>query len=453
MKPKNYFLQIVKDELEAIKHLIIEQKFFAFLFLLSLVFVVYYLDPSPPKKIKVAGYTSLVESIHNYFEKEGFEIIIVPSEGSIQNAELLANNDSKVDVAFIQGGAIDAELASKIQSLGSIAYEPVWVFYQKSLGGRIKSLKDLSNYRVGVGPQKGGTRPLVRDLFALDGINIEGNPHFKVDSYENNENDFIDGKLDAIIVVTPFVDPSIQKLLRQPNAAILNFELSAAYTKKIPHIEEVILPKASIDIEKMIPPHDTKLIATTTSLAVRKDLNKDLQFLLLIAMKNLNRNPDMLFFSKRQEFPSYIDPTIEASTVALKFYDYGIPEVMRYLPLSVAGFANRFWVFLISFATFIYTISKLNIHLRSKRYNVYQRHGYEKLLEIEKAISKGIDSVPECEKYLLAINKLNELTIADRVPVGNEHHYFEFLNAMELLRTKLDRILATLDSNRTAGDH
>jgi len=252
MKSKNYFFQIIKDELEALKYLILEQKFFAFLFLLSLIFVIYYLDPSPPKKIRVAGYTSLVESIHNYFEKEGFDIVLVPSEGSIQNAELLANNDSEIDVAFIQGGAIDSKLAAKIESLGSIAYEPVWVFYQKSLVGKIKNLKDLSNYRVGIGPQKGGTRPLVRDLFALDGINIEGNQHFKVDSYENNDKEFITGKLDAIFVVTPFVDPSIQKLLRQPNAALLNFELSAAYSKKIPHIEEVFLPNASIDIDRYV---------------------------------------------------------------------------------------------------------------------------------------------------------------------------------------------------------
>lgn len=444
MKTKNYFLQIIKDELEALKYLIFEQKFFAFLFLLSLIFVIYYLDPNPPKQIRVAGYTSLVESIHNYFEKEGFDIIVVPSEGSIQNAELLANNDTKIDVAFIQGGAIDPILASKIESLGSIAYEPVWVFYQKSLVGKIKNLRDLSNYRVGIGPQKGGTRPLVKDLFALDGINIENNPHFKVDSYENNDKEFVDGKLDAIIVVTPFVDPSIQKLLRQPNSAVLNFELSAAYSKKIPHIEEVLLPKASIDIEKLIPPQDIKLIATTTSLAVRKDLNKDLQFLLLVAMKNLNRNPDMLFFSRRQEFPSYIDPTIEASPVALKFYDYGIPEVMRYLPLSIAGFANRFWVFLISFATFIYTMSKLNIHLRSKRYNIYQRHGYEKLLEIEKAIARRVITITECSRYLDEIDALNDLVIADRVPVGSESVYFEFLNALELLRSKLDRIFSSL---------
>ena len=442
MKAHYYFLEIVKDEVRALRALAVEQKFFAFLFILSLIFSIYYLDPSPPKKIRVAGYTALVESIHDYFQKEGFEVVNIPSEGSIQNAELLASKDAPVDVAFIQGGAIDSSLASQIESLGSIAYEPVWVFYKKSLGKKIKTLKDLAHLKVGVGPQKGGTRPLVRELFLLDGIEIEGNPHFKVDSYESNDKEFSEGKLDAIIVVTPFADPEIQALLRNPNALLLNFELSAAYSKKIPHIEEVLLPKSSIDIKNSIPPEDTKLIATTTTLAVRKGFNKDLQFLMLVAMKNLNRNPDMSFFSKRQEFPAYMDPAIEASAVALKFYDYGVPEIMRYLPLSIAGFANRFWVFLISFATLIYTLSKLNVHLRTIRYHIHHRHGYEKLLDIEKQLLQDNINSSKCFSFLNEIDKLNHHAIADRVPVGCESDYFQFLHAMELLRIKINRIIS-----------
>ena len=161
MKSKIYFFEAIAEELRAIKEIALEQKFFACVFIAALVLVIYYLEPTPPKKIRVAGYTTLVEAIKEYFEKEGFEVESVASVGSIQNAELLAADNSNVDVAFIQGGAIDKELASKIQSLGSIAYEPVWIFYRKSLGKEISTLKELSKLRVGVGPEKGGTRPLV----------------------------------------------------------------------------------------------------------------------------------------------------------------------------------------------------------------------------------------------------------------------------------------------------
>lgn len=437
MKSKNYFFEVVIEELRAIKEIALEQKFFAFLFIAALIMVVYYLEPTPPKKIRVAGYATMVEAIKDYFEKEGFVVESIPSVGSIQNAELLSTENSNVDVAFIQGGAIDKELASKVYSLGSIAYEPVWIFYQKSLGKEITSLKELSKLRVGVGPQKGGTRPLVKDLFALDGISIENNPNFVVDSYDNNDADFRAGKLDAIIVVTPFLDTSIQKILRDPNAVLFNFDLASAYVKKVSHIEEVTVPKASVDIEKSIPPKDVKLIATTTTLAVRKDFNKDLQFLMMIAMKNLNRNPDMLFFSRRQEFPAYMDPTIEASPVALKFYDYGIPEIMRYLPHSISGFANRFWVLMLSIATIIYTLTKFNVRLRAIRYRIKHRTSYQQLLEIERKITGPLLTAEEYNRFLIQIQALNQGVSAENVPVGFENEYFQFMLASQLLKNKI----------------
>jgi len=439
MKAHSYLIQVVLDEVRAIKALAIEQKLAASLFVTSLILIGYYLEPSPPKKITIAGYADLVEVVHGYFKKEGFEVISAPSVGSIENAELLANPKSGVDVAFIQGGAIDDALASKIESLGSIAYEPIWIFYQKSLGKKMTSLKDFGALKVGVGPEKGGTRPMAKALFALDGISIDNNPHFKVDSYEKNEQDFRDGKLDAIMVVTPFGDPDIQRLLRDPKAALFDFGLASAYAKKISYIEEVHMPKGSIDIEHVIPPNDVRLIATTTSLAVRKDLNKDLQFLLLMAVKNFNRNPTELFFSKREEFPAYMDPTIKASPVALKFYDYGIPEAMRYLPLSIAGFANRFWVFIISLATILYATTKLNVHLRTTRYHIQHRHGYEKLLEIEKHITHHDISPEQKAEYIKEIEHLNEHAISEKVPIGCEHDYFQFLHAIELVSAKLNR--------------
>jgi TRAP-type uncharacterized transport system substrate-binding protein len=442
MNNKSYLLKVASEELRAIKEMIFEQKFFTILLIFSLVFLVYYLEPSPPNKIRIAGYQTLVEAIRDYFEKEGFEVESVSSVGSIQNAELLSAENPTVDVAFIQGGAIDPQLASKIQSLGSIAYEPVWIFYKKSLGRKISTLKELAELRVGIGPQKGGTRPLVKALFELDNIEIETNRNFKVDSYDNNGAEFFKGELDAIIVVTPFVDHNVQRLLREPDVEIFNFEIAAAYVKKIAHIEEVTIPKASIDIAKMIPPADIKLIATTTTLAVRKDLNKDLQFLMLVVMKNLNRNPDMLFFSRRQEFPAYVDAAIPASPVALKFYDYGVPEVMRYLPHSISGFAHRFWVLMLSIATVVYTLSKFKFRLRVVRYKLKHRSAYERLLELELKISQG--ALDE-KGYRILLDQLDVLNMdmnRDKVPVGAESEYFQFFTVSELLKNKLLRQLA-----------
>jgi hypothetical protein len=154
-------------------------------------------------------------------------------------------------------------------------------------------------------------------------------------------------------------------------------------------------------------------------------------------MKNLNRNPDMLFFSKRQEFPAYMDASIEASSVALKFYDYGIPEIMRYFPHSIAGFANRFWVLMLSIATIIYTLTKFNIRLRAIRYRMKRRIGYRKLLEIEKKVSIDKLQKEDYKRLIYEIHQLNLDITKELVPVGFESEYFQFMLAAELLENKI----------------
>jgi len=135
-----------------------------------------------------------------------------------------------------------------------------------------------------------------------------------------------------------------------------------------------------------------------------------------------------------------MDPTIKASHVALKFYDYGIPETMRYLPLSIAGFANRFWVLIISLATVFYALAKLNVHLRVIRYHISHRHGYEELLRIEKALSLDHPNKKILESFLVKINEINQHAILSKVPIGCETDYFQFLHAVEMLRGKISRL-------------
>lgn len=59
-------------------------------------------------------------------EKDNILLNIVPTAGSIEALKLLKEN--KVDVAFVQGGTVDNESRIKLESLGSIYYEPIWIF-------------------------------------------------------------------------------------------------------------------------------------------------------------------------------------------------------------------------------------------------------------------------------------------------------------------------------------
>ena len=440
-----YLRQALRDELQALRELVIEQRLLVLMLVVILAGSFYYLKPFPPRHLSMAagsandGYTMMARTIASYFRDHGVDLMIEESTGSVENAELLIDDRDEVEVAFIQGGALTPEQAAKVYSLGSVAYEPVWGFYRRDAPGKYDYLTDLAGKRIGIGPERGGTRPMVRELFRLNGISIEGDNHFVIAPYDDNLEDLKAGNLDVVIKVAPYFDPGIQALLRNREFVLFDFKEAPAYEKALQYVRELTLPAFSADIQARIPEHDVRLIATTTTIAVSKQLHPDIQTLMLMAVRDEQRASQYLFFSKRGEFPSYVDPTIEASPVALHFYDYGVPTGLRYLPFWIGGFVDRLWVLLITIFAVTYPLVRLNVHLRDLRFHIKHHRLYEELLEIERDVCK-LPLAPDAgAKFLRHLDILNRHAISDSVPVGMESSYFELLNAIELLRAKVRR--------------
>ena len=440
-----YLRQALHDEARALRELVIEQRLLVLLLLAIIGCSVYFLKPFPPRHLSMAagssgdGYTLMAHAISSYFRTHGVDLKIEESTGSVENAELLIDDRDDVEVAFIQGGALTPEQAAQVYSLGSVSYEPVWIFYRRGAPGKHEYLTDLVGKRIGIGPERGGTRPMARELFHLNGISIDGDNHFVVAPYEDNLQDFKDGNLDVIMVVAPYFDPEIQELVQNPEFVMFDFREAPAYAKALQYIHELTLPAFSVNIQKRIPENDVRLIATTTSIAVSKQLHPDIQTLLLMAVRDEQRASQYLFFSKRGEFPSYVDPTIEASPIALHFYDYGVPTGMRYLPFWIAGFVDRLWVLLLTIFAISYPLVRLNVHLRDLRFHIKHHRLYEELLEIERDVCGNPLSPESALTFQHRLDLLNCHAIADKVPVGMESSYFELLNAIELLRGKVRR--------------
>ena len=440
-----YLRQVLRDELQALRELVVEQRLLVLVVVAILACSFYYLKPFPPRHLSMAagsandGYTMMARSIASYFRGHGVDLTIEESTGSVQNADLLIDDRDEVEVAFIQGGALMPDQAAKVYSLGSVAYEPVWVFYRRDAPGNHEYLTDLVGKRIGIGPELGGTRPMVRELFRLNGISIDDDKHFVIAPYDDNAEDLKTGNLDVVIKVAPYFDPGIQELLQNPEFVLFDFKEAPAYEKALQYVHQLTLPAFSADIQARNPAHDIRLIATTTTIAVSKDLHPDIQTLMLMAVRDEQRASQYLFFSKRGEFPSYVDPTIEASPVALHFYDYGVPTGLRYLPFWIGGFVDRLWILMLSIFAISYPLVKLNVHLRDLRFHIKHHRLYEELLEIERDVCKLPLAPESAAKFLRQLDVLNRHAISDNVPVGMESSYFELLNAIELLRAKVRR--------------
>lgn len=153
-----------------------------------------------------------------YLQDLGVQYQIQTSDGTIKNAELLADPDSRVNAAFLIPGALDPSINNISYSLGSLDYEPIWIFYNHKKLGHINTLGDLAKHKIGVGPLKSGRYALTRKLFALNQVELDNHPNFSSDTLANKIAGMSSGKIDGLIFIGEAFDKNVSKLLHEPDS-------------------------------------------------------------------------------------------------------------------------------------------------------------------------------------------------------------------------------------------
>jgi len=132
------------------------------LIVLALLWLAYVLlEPTPPKRVVLAtgpeqsAYAAFGRVYAQELARHGIEVQLRTTEGSAENLRLLRDAREQVDLAFVQGGAGEALFAVDedrsgvpLVSIGSLFYEPVWIFYRGKLrGGAAGPLHQLDGRR------------------------------------------------------------------------------------------------------------------------------------------------------------------------------------------------------------------------------------------------------------------------------------------------------------------
>ncbi|MBK5206850.1 MAG: ABC transporter substrate-binding protein, partial [Polaromonas sp.] len=139
-----------------------------------LVLAYWWLDPNPPKRVVLAtgpaqsAYEEFGKRYARILAKDGIEVVLLPSEGSAANLQLL--REGKADLGFVQGGTSEAGPVSEdsLESLGSLFLEPVWLFYRGKT--TLSSLTQLEGLRVNVGTPGSGVPNLMNRLLQSNRI-------------------------------------------------------------------------------------------------------------------------------------------------------------------------------------------------------------------------------------------------------------------------------------------
>jgi TRAP-type uncharacterized transport system substrate-binding protein len=266
-----------------------------------------------------------------YLNQYGIQPKLIETTGPIEVATLLSDPKSKLNAAFVFDGLLTQVQAENLYSLGSFSFDPIWIFYNDKMVGNPSSIDDIAKQKVLLGPKESDSYALTKKLFELNGINIEENSNFVPLPLEERLTAFLSGKAGVMVFSGPFSADVISKSLYAGNK-LFEIPNTNNYATKSNFIA-LTLPAGSIDVNGTMPAKDTKLLATTTLLAVKKDLAPALQLGMLMTAAEMIRANPYKYNDTSIKFPApMFQSSLETSPTARKYYEDGPPALIKRFP-------------------------------------------------------------------------------------------------------------------------
>lgn len=309
--------------------------------------------------------------------REGVTLQLRPTTGSVENLRQLRDSRSGISVGFIQGGITTKKESPQLESLGTIFYEPLWLFTRAGIGDSVQGLRGR---RLSIGPEGSGGRALALQIMSRTGIDsIIGEllgfaPQVAAEK-------LIAGEIDAAFIVTGWESPVVQSLLNAKGIEAKSFQRADAYIAIYPFLHKLVLPAGVVDFLTPRPATDIVLLAPKASLVVRADLHPALQYLLLDAAVQIHSQPGI--FQKAGQFPAAESIDFPLSGEAQRFYKSGRPFLQGYLPFWIATLIEKMLVVLIPLAALLYPVFKLLPQMYDWMMQLRIRRLYDEIRSIE----------------------------------------------------------------------
>jgi TRAP-type uncharacterized transport system substrate-binding protein len=396
-------------------------------------------SPTPPRSLTMAtgpegsACALIAQRYRAILARAGVDLRLRGTAGSLENLALLRDPASGVSVGFLQAGTASAEEAPGLVSLGTVLYEPMWLFHRAT--GRDLAPADLRGKRLAIGPEGSGTRALALRLLALLGID-ERSAELPALPPEEAADALVRGEVDLVAIVTSWEAPVVRRLITTPGIVLAGFPRADAHVARNPYLNKVVLPAGVADLALNIPPADVLLIAPKTSLVVRQELHSALQYLLLDAAAELHSRPGL--FSRAGEFPAAEAIDLPLADGARQFYKTGRPFLQRHLPFWLAALAQRLLLVLVPLVGIIYPLASVlpGLYVWNIRRRIFRLYADLKLVELEAdALPAGTDT----RALTSRLDALEERVAHLRVPKFHASLAYTLRHHVRLVRDRLER--------------
>ena len=446
--------QIVRYAIFSIRDMLISLGPFIVLALLLLIGAYWALDPNPPRTVTLAtgpdqsAYDEFGKKYAAALKKHQIKVILKSTQGSKENLDLL--NAGAVDLAFVQGGTKDksvdanpADLGQKsVQSLGSLFYEPVWIFYredavkEKTKAAVIpvfKQLADLRGYKVNVGTEGSGVPTLFNQLL---NANAMAPTDMKLSTLDQTPGvvALLDGSIDALVFASAAESLMVQMLLTAPGIKLMEFVHAQAYVQRFEFLSMVTLPRGTIDLRGDLPPNDIGMVATTTQLLAKEKVHPALLQLFTQAAHDIHSGSG--WFRRAGQFPLAKAGEFELTKEAQRFYRDGTPLMQRYLPFWLANLVDRMWVAMGIILAILLPLSRIIPPLYTFRIRSRVFKWYGQLREIETRLEQSIDK-ESSDRLISELNDMDSKVEKIPVPLAYTEELYTLRGNINLVRKRV----------------
>ena len=400
-----------------------------------------FLQPMPPRTLTMTtgmeggSFVIFGERYREILARDGIHLKLLPSTGAVDNLRRLKDASQSVDAGFVQDGMGKTEEPSNLESLGSLFYTPLWVFYRGD--ETLDDLSQLRGKRVSIGPEGSGVRKISLDLLKAANVSV---PPTVLHEYPNPEagRALMEGKVDAVLTFGYTDSVLVRELITAPGVKLMSMSQAEAYTRLFPHLSHVVLPKGLLGLSKRFPSSDIHLLAPTTNLLVRKDLHPALAYLLLKAAVEIHGGAGWVH--RAGEFPSMKTQDFPISEQAQRFYRSGGSWLHGYLPFWAATFVDRMLLVLISIGLVLVPLIGILPWLYTWRNRSKYYRWYRELRELEEEL-KEHERPENVADYHARLDRIEEAVCKIRVSVAFYDEVFILKEHIQMVRMKLIRLI------------
>lgn len=397
-------------------------------------------DPMPPRVVTLA--TGQENSAYEVFGKKyaeallkhGIKVQLQPSQGSQDNLQRL--NSGKVDIAFVQSGSTSQDEAERrgLVSVGSLFTEPVWLFLRDSV--KATELTQLKGAKLNLGPEGSGVPRLFRQVLDANGLAPED---ITASALENTPAtvELLEGRIDGLVFSSAPDAPLVQMLLMTPGIRLFDFTQAEAYTRRLPFLSHVVLPRGIVDLGRDMPAHDVHLIAPTATLVAREDLHPALVDLLVQAVAQTHGGAG--WFQQQGQFPSPRYTEIPVAREAARFYKDGPPLLQRYMSFWLANFFDRMWVLVVALGALILPLSKVVPPLYVWRIRSRVFRWYGQLRAVEQALAAATPEQRDAvhAEQLAQLNDIEDKVNQVSIPLAFADELYGLRSHINLVRQRI----------------